>query len=171
MLRLAADENFNGDIVRGLLRRNPKLDIVRVQDVGLSGADDPSVLQWAADQGRIIVTHDISTLVKHALDRVAASQPMPGVFEVSSIGPIGQAIDDLILLVECSVEGEWEDKCTSCPSEKFPNDRTVPTSHPQERARRSGVLAPIARGRGEEREGWSIARKAEYKPCSSYTPT
>ena len=54
MLRLAADENFNGDIVRGLLRRNPKLDIVRVQDVGLSGADDPSVLQWAADQGRIL---------------------------------------------------------------------------------------------------------------------
>ena len=67
MLRLAADENFNGDIVRGLLRRNPKLDIVRVQDVGLSGADDPSVLQWAADQGRILVTHDISTLAKHAL--------------------------------------------------------------------------------------------------------
>ena len=36
MLRFAADENFNGDIVRGLLRRNPNVDIVRVQDVGLS---------------------------------------------------------------------------------------------------------------------------------------
>ena len=60
MLRFAADENFNGDIVRGLLRRNPKLDIIRVQDVGLSGADDPSVLEWAADQRRIVVTHDIS---------------------------------------------------------------------------------------------------------------
>jgi predicted nuclease of predicted toxin-antitoxin system len=71
MLRLAADENFNGDIVRGLLRRNPKLDIVRVQDVGLSGANDPSVLQWAAGQGRVIVTHDISTLAKHAFDRIA----------------------------------------------------------------------------------------------------
>jgi uncharacterized protein DUF5615 len=55
MLRLAADENFNGDIVRGLLRRNPKLDIVRVQDVGLSGANDPSVLQWAADHQ--VMTH------------------------------------------------------------------------------------------------------------------
>ena len=44
MLRFAADENFNGDIVRGLLRRNPQLDVVRVQDAGLSGADDPSVL-------------------------------------------------------------------------------------------------------------------------------
>jgi hypothetical protein len=108
MLRLAADENFNGDIVRGLLRRNPKLDIVRVQDVGLSGADDPSVLQWAADQGRVIVTHDISTLAKHAFDRVAAGQPMPGVFEVRSVAPIGQTIDDLILLAECSHDGEWE---------------------------------------------------------------
>ncbi len=108
MLRFAADENFNGDIVRGLLRRNPKLDIVRVQDVGLSGTDDPSILKWAADQARTVITHDISTLAKHALDRVAAGHPMPGVFEVRSVAPIGQAIDDLTLLAECSIEGEWE---------------------------------------------------------------
>jgi len=115
MLRLAADENFNGDIVRGLLRRNPKLDIVRVQDVGLSGADDPSVLQWAADQGRIVITHDISTLAKHAFDRIAAGQPMPGVFEVKSVAPIGQTIDDLTLLAECSQEGEWEGQVRYLP--------------------------------------------------------
>ena len=115
MLRLAADENFNGDVVRGLLRRNPKLDIVRVQDVGLSGADDPSVLQWAADQGRVIVTHDISTLAKHAFDRIAAGQPMPGVFEVKSVAPVGQAIDNLVLLAECSVDGEWEGQVRFLP--------------------------------------------------------
>jgi len=115
MLRLAADENFNGDIVRGLLRRNPKLDIVRVQDVGLSGADDPSVLQWAADQGRVIVTHDISPVAKHAFDRIAAGQPMPGVFEVKSVAPVGQAIDNLVLLAECSVDGEWEGQVRFLP--------------------------------------------------------
>jgi Domain of unknown function (DUF5615) len=115
MLRLAADENFNGDIVRGLLRRNPNLDIVRVQDVGLSGADDPSVLQWAADQGRVIVTHDISTLAKHAFHRIEAGQPMPGVFEVTSVAPVGRAIDDLILLAECSFEGEWEGQVLFLP--------------------------------------------------------
>jgi hypothetical protein len=43
MLLLVADENFNNDIVRGLLRRRPKLDVVRVQDVGLSGAEDADV--------------------------------------------------------------------------------------------------------------------------------
>lgn len=41
MLRLLADENFNGDIVRALLLRQPDLDIVRVQDVGLAGIGDP----------------------------------------------------------------------------------------------------------------------------------
>lgn len=115
MLRPAADENFNGDIVRGLVRRNPKLDIVRVQDAGLSGANDPSVLQWAADQGRILVTHDISTLAKHAFDRVATGQPMPGVFEVRSVAPVGQAIDDLILLAECSFDVEWEGQVRYLP--------------------------------------------------------
>jgi hypothetical protein len=35
MLRLAADENFNNDIVRGVRRRNPSVDLVRVQDVAL----------------------------------------------------------------------------------------------------------------------------------------
>jgi hypothetical protein len=48
MLRLLADENFNNQIIRGILRRNPDVDIVRVQDIGLIEADDPTVLEWAA---------------------------------------------------------------------------------------------------------------------------
>ena len=56
MLRLAADENFNNNIVRGLIRRQPELDIVRVQDVGLCGADDPTVLAWSA-QERACIAH------------------------------------------------------------------------------------------------------------------
>ena len=53
MLRLLADENFNGDIVRALLLRQPDLNIVRVQDVGLAGAVDPDILAWAATNDRI----------------------------------------------------------------------------------------------------------------------
>ncbi len=53
MLRLLADENLNSDLVRGLQRRKPDLDIVRAQDVGLSGADDPALLEWAAQERRM----------------------------------------------------------------------------------------------------------------------
>ena len=50
MLRLLADENFNGDIVRALLLRQPDLDIVRVQDVGLAGVVDPDILAWGRNE-------------------------------------------------------------------------------------------------------------------------
>lgn len=80
MLRFAADENFNNNIVRGLLRRNPALDIIRVQDAGLSGTEDPEILEWAASEGRVLLTHDLSTLTNHVYERVALGKPMPGVF-------------------------------------------------------------------------------------------
>jgi hypothetical protein len=108
MLKLAADENFNNDILRGLLRRKPDLDIIRIQDVGLSGADDPSVLEWAAQEERILLTHDVKTITRYAYKRVDADQAMPGVFEVSRRVPIGVAIEDILLLAEYSNEGEWE---------------------------------------------------------------
>jgi hypothetical protein len=69
ILRLAADENFNSDVVRGVLRRNASLDLVRVQDEGLSGTDDPAILGWSAQTGRVLLTHDARTMTRHAYAR------------------------------------------------------------------------------------------------------
>lgn len=115
MLRLAVDENFNNDIVRGLLRRVPHVDIVRVQDVGLSGADDRAVLEWAAREGRALLTHDVTTITKYAYERVEQGLPMPGIFEVSMDVPVGKAIEDIVLIVTCSEEGEWEGQVRYLP--------------------------------------------------------
>ncbi len=115
MLKLAADENFNNDIIRGLLRRKPDLDIVRIQDVGLSGADDPSVLEWAAQEERILLTHDVNTITRYVYKRVDADQAMPGVFEVSRRVSIGIAIEDILILAEYSYEGEWEGQVRYLP--------------------------------------------------------
>jgi hypothetical protein len=115
MLRLVADENLNNDIVRGLLRRRPDLDVVRVQDMELSGADDPAVLEWAAQEGRVLLTHDVSTITRYAYERVQSGQRMPGVFEVSRSVPVGQAIEDLLLLAECSFDDEWEGQVRYLP--------------------------------------------------------
>ncbi|MCA9939319.1 MAG: DUF5615 family PIN-like protein [Anaerolineales bacterium] len=61
-MRWLSDENLNADILRGLLLRRPYLDLVRVQDVGLRGSDDPTVLAWAAANDRIMLTHDRATM-------------------------------------------------------------------------------------------------------------
>jgi hypothetical protein len=115
MLRLLADENFNNNIVRGLLRRRPTLDIVRVQDTALSGSDDPTLLAWAAAEDRILLTHDVSTITRYAYERVERGLHMPGVFEVSRAVPLGRAIEDILLLVECSLDNEWEGQVQYLP--------------------------------------------------------
>ena len=115
MLRFAADENLNNDIVRGLLRRAPNLDIVRIQDTELSGADDPTVLAWTARDQRILLTHDVATITKYAYDRIRAGQPMPGVFEINRQVAVGLAIEDLLLLAESSLENEWEGQILYLP--------------------------------------------------------
>ncbi|MDQ6694271.1 MAG: DUF5615 family PIN-like protein [Chloroflexota bacterium] len=115
MLRLAADENFNNDIVRALRRRKPELDIVRIQDAGLSGVDDPTVLAWSASENRVLLTHDVSTMSDFAYGRVSKGEPMPGVFAVGRVVQIGQAVEDILLLVECSFQGEWEGQVNYLP--------------------------------------------------------
>ena len=71
MLKLVSDENFDGDILRGLYRRRPDLDVVRVQDVGLNATSDPDILEWAAVEGRILLTHDRDTMPYFAYQRVS----------------------------------------------------------------------------------------------------
>lgn len=115
MPRFAADENFNNDIVRGIRRRNPAIDIVRIQDAGLSAADDPSILEWAAHNGRVLLTHDVATMTRYAYDRVREGKPMPGVFEVGRHVPIRVAIDEIVLLAECSLDQEWEGQVRYLP--------------------------------------------------------
>jgi predicted nuclease of predicted toxin-antitoxin system len=106
MLKFLADENFDNAILRGLLRRRSTIDIVRVQDTELYGANDPMVLAWAAQEDRVLLTHDVSTITRYAYERVAKEQTMPGVIEVIAGSQVGQVIEDLLLLLECLEDGE-----------------------------------------------------------------
>jgi hypothetical protein len=115
MLLLAADENLNNDIIRGVLRVNPKIDITRLQDSGLRGADDPAVLEWAAAEGRVLLTHDVATMTRYAYERVEAGRRMPGLFEVGTDVPLARVIQDVLLLAECSIDGEWEGQVRYLP--------------------------------------------------------
>lgn len=115
MVLFLADENFNNQIVKGVLRQSPNINIVRVQDVGLSGADDPSVLAWAAQEERVVLTHDVATMMTFAYVRIQAELSMPGLFEVNRRVPVGLAIEEIILIAECSFEGEWEGQVRFLP--------------------------------------------------------
>lgn len=62
VIQLLADENFNNRIVRGVLRKNPDIKIVRAQDTEMYQAPDSNLLAWAAEHGFILLTHDADTI-------------------------------------------------------------------------------------------------------------
>jgi hypothetical protein len=114
-LNFLTDEDFDNDITRALFERLLGLDLVRAQDVGLRGAADPEILERAAREGRILLTHDASTMKPYAYSRVASGQPMPGVFVVSQVKPLRVIIEHLVLLAECSLDGEWDGRVRHVP--------------------------------------------------------
>src|SRR5206468_1388357 len=98
VLKLLADEHISRFVIRGLLRRMPELDIVRVQDVGLRTKGDQEILAWAAQEGRVLITYDVSTIPDAVRKRVIEGEPMPGVIAIRSDVTIGRAIEDLLVV-------------------------------------------------------------------------
>jgi hypothetical protein len=106
MPRLAADENLDNDLIRALVRRLAGLEIIRVQDAGLSGALDGEVLEWAARQGSVLLTHAANTMIAIARQRVEHGLPMPGLVVVPQDAEISRTVEDILLLAQCSLDGE-----------------------------------------------------------------
>ncbi len=114
-MRFAADENLNNNIVRGVLRARPSADLVRVQEVGLTGADDPTILAWRATEGRVMLTHDRDTMVAFALDRIDAGAEMPGLIVVRDHAALRTVIDDLVLVFDCAEDDDLRDQVWFVP--------------------------------------------------------
>lgn len=108
MIGFLADENFNRRIVRGLWRRNPRIDIALAQEVGLGGVNDETVLTWAAEHQRVVLSHDRRTMVRDAWQRVRSGKPMGGVLLIDRRVPVNDAIEELLVISECSWPEEWE---------------------------------------------------------------
>ena len=114
-MKLLADENIEPQLVRGLLRRQPDLDVVSMRDAGLLGWSDPDVLQWASDHGCVVITYDVSTMPNFAYRRVEQGNPMPGVIAIRLSAPIRQIIEDLLIVLGASLPGELEGQVVYLP--------------------------------------------------------
>lgn len=115
-MRFLFDENFNHRILRGLRIRIPHLDAIVAQDTDLKGATDPALLRVAAEQDRIFVTHDVRTVPEFVYDRISVGQSVPGVIIVPEAMPIGEAIEQLVTVIECSDQMSTSIEWCICPS-------------------------------------------------------
>jgi len=78
ILRFQADADLNQIILHAVVRRAPALDFQTAAAAGLAGLRDPEVLALAAHDGRVLVTHDQTTMPRHVAAFIATATS-PGV--------------------------------------------------------------------------------------------
>ena len=110
MPRIIADENFEFPVLEQLRLRNPDWDILSVVDAGLRRMPDAAILAWAAQERRILLTHDVSTMVPAAYERIGASLSMPGVMYVPARLDSGRAVTGIEEAMQRTRDEDWEGK-------------------------------------------------------------
>lgn len=91
------------------------MDFLSAHAAGLEGLPDPEVLALAAEQDRILVTHDVRTMPRHFAAFVEARGSSPGVFLVKQRTPLADIIETLVLVWALSDAGEWKNRVLEMP--------------------------------------------------------
>jgi predicted nuclease of predicted toxin-antitoxin system len=114
-VRFLFDEDCNGRIVRGVRRRAPTLETVTALEAGLSEAADDAVLQRAASESRVVISHDYRTMRARAEDRLRAGLPMAGLILAPQDVQLGKVIEELVLIAETTSPEEWQGQILFLP--------------------------------------------------------
>jgi predicted nuclease of predicted toxin-antitoxin system len=108
-VRFVVDHNFHEPLLAGALRRDPTLSVTRARDVSLDMAEDPELLEWAAQNKRVVLSHDVQTLEGFAYERVKKGLTMPGVVEITLKGTYADLIEDILIVASCD-DSELENR-------------------------------------------------------------
>jgi hypothetical protein len=116
LIRYQADADLHYRIVVAARRREPAVDFTSAADSELKGISDPEVLEIAASQGRILITHDRQTMLEQFRRRLEDGKSSPGVFLVSQFAPLGPVVEALVMVWAASEAVEWRNQVHHLPS-------------------------------------------------------
>ena len=113
-IRFQADADLRVPIIKGLRRREPSLDFMTANEAGLAGIDDWGVLILAASNGRLLVSHDVSTMPE-TFSRFIQEHTTPGVILISQELSYRQAIEGLLRVWASTESEDWQNVLSFLP--------------------------------------------------------
>lgn len=115
-IRFQADNDLSGRIVAATLRCEPSIDFQSAQAAGLDRLDDKAVLSRAAEEGRILVTHDKRSMPRHFAEFLAQGHSSPGVLIViPQDAPLARVVETLLLIWADGRPDDWVNVLTKIP--------------------------------------------------------
>ena len=117
-VRFQTDADFDRRIVRATLRREPAIDLQLATaargGVGLRGIPDAQVLAVAAQEGRMLLSHDHHTMPRHFGDFIT-TQASPGVIIMPQRMLISVAVEWIMTIWAASEAEEWVNQILTLP--------------------------------------------------------
>ena len=113
-IRFQADADLRVPIIKGLKRREPSVDFATAHETGLAGLNDREVLELAASKGRVLVSHDVSTMPEE-FSRFIQEQTSPGVILISQELSYREAIEGLLRVWSTTEAEDWENALSFLP--------------------------------------------------------
>lgn len=120
-LKYLIDENVDPIYPNQIRIKQPEL-IIRVIGepfIPAKGTKDPKILEWCEEYDFILVTNNRKSMPVHLKDHLQANRHIPGIFILSANLSVGQNIDELILIAECSFSNEYQDRIIHLPLTKI----------------------------------------------------
>jgi uncharacterized protein DUF5615 len=103
-IKFLADEDLKRATVLGVRRREPSVSFLIAYDVGAARKEDPNVLQIAANEGRVLVSHDLRTMPLH-FRQFIAGRNSPGLLLIPQKLPLRVAIEEILMVwIACEPE-------------------------------------------------------------------
>ena len=115
-IRFQADNDLKFGIVKAVRRREPAIDFASAHDAGLEGVGDPEVLERAAGEHRVLVSHDRRTMLDHFRNHLVAGKSSPGVLVVSQGASIGLVAEAIVYIWSLSDPSELRNQAHYLPS-------------------------------------------------------
>jgi hypothetical protein len=115
-IRFQADNDLKFAIVKALRRRGPAIDFASAHEAGLEAVGDPELLERAARDNRVLVSHDRRTMLNHFRNHLAAEKPSAALLVVSQGTPIGLVVEAIVLLWAVADPTELRDQAYPLPS-------------------------------------------------------
>jgi len=105
-IRFLADADLNNGIVHGVRRRELSIEFRSARNASLRGLPDDKVLELAAAEGRVLVSHDKRTMPTHFAARIRSGQRSPGLLLALPRATIGEIVESLLIIWSSSHEEE-----------------------------------------------------------------
>jgi len=113
-VRFQADADLNQIILWSLIRHEPQVDFQTATEAALAGLPDQDVLAVAMAEGRVLVSHDQTTMPRHFADFIP-SKTSPGLIVIPQHLPLFSAVEDLLLIWSASEADEWINRICFLP--------------------------------------------------------